>query len=268
MRSYSKVTSLSFFLGALLLLAPVTHAQYNQRNDRQPRQDLRGPAAQLFALANQARARAGVGRLKWDPDLAEAARQHCLLMAREGPIEHQYRGEPDLTQRAAAAGARFSLIEENIAIGSSPDEIQTEWMHSPPHRANMLNPEVDRIGTAVVESRGVLYAVADFSAEVRRLTTPEIEARVANMIRVSGVKILPNPLLARRACTTDQGMPPARPGRQPRFLMRWQASSLNVLPKALTQKLASGRYHSAAVGSCRPHGENGFTGYRVAVLLY
>lgn len=268
MRSYSKATSLSFFLGSLLLLAPMAHAQYNQRYNRQPRQDLRGPAEQLFALANQARARAGVGQLQWDPALAEAARQHCLLMAREGPIQHQYSGEPDLTHRAAAVGARFSLIEENIAIGPSADEIQNEWLHSPPHRANMLNPDVDRIGTAVVESRGILYAVADFSAEVRRLSTPEIEARVADMIRVSGIKILPNPLMARRACTADQGMPPARPGQQPRFLMRWQASNLDVLPEVLTQRLASGQYHSAEVGSCRPHGETVFTGYRLAVLLY
>ena len=269
MKSYSKATFLTFSLGALLLFAPAAHAQYYQQQyGRQAGPDLRGAAEQLFALANQARARAGVGRLQWDPALAEAALRHCQLMAREGPIEHQYRGESNVTHRAAAAGARFSLIEENIAIGSSADDIQNEWLHSPPHRANMLNPEVDRVGTAVVEARGILYAVADFSADVQRLSRTQIEARVADMIRVSGVKILGNPVEAREACASGSGMPPARNNMQALFLMRWQSSSLDALPQALTQRLATGRYHSAEVGSCAPHGENGFTGYRLAVLLY
>ena len=56
---------------------------------------------QLFALANQARAQAGVGRLEWDPALAAAALKHCERMAEEGPISHRYGGEPDVSGRAA-----------------------------------------------------------------------------------------------------------------------------------------------------------------------
>lgn len=226
-------------------------------------------AEQLFALANLARMHAGAGPLKWDPALAEAARQHCLRMAQEGPIEHRYGGEPSLTERAATAGAHFSLIEENIAVGPSADAIHEEWMHSPPHRTNMLNPKVDRIGTAIVAARGTLYAVADFSAAVQQLSRAQVEARVDELIRVSGVAILPNPEQARQACATDQGMPPPKPGMQPLFLMRWQSSTLDKLPEVLTEKLASGRYHKASVGSCKPEGtKDSFSAYRVAVLLY
>lgn len=228
-----------------------------------------GDAEQLFALANLERMHAGLGALKWDPALAEAARQHCLLMAKEGPIAHRYGGEPSLTERAAAAGAHFSLIEENVAVGPSSDAINEEWMHSPPHRANLLNGSVNRIGTAVVAARGTLYAVEDFSTAVQQLSRTQIEARVADLIKVSGVSILPNPEQAREACETDEGMPPSRPGMRPQFLMRWQSSSLNELPKVLAQKLATGRYRSASVGSCRPEGaQDSFSAYRVAVLLY
>jgi uncharacterized protein YkwD len=80
-------------------------------------------ADQLFVLANQARAAAGLGRLEWDPALADAALKHCLRMAVEGTIAHRYEGEPDLTSRTGTAGAHFSLIEENIAVGSRPDNI-------------------------------------------------------------------------------------------------------------------------------------------------
>ena len=96
--------------------------------------DQRAASEQIFALANQARAQAGVGRLQWDPALAEAALAHCRRMAMEGPISHRYGGEPDLTGRAAHAGAHFSVIEENVAVGPSADAIHEEWMQSPGHQ--------------------------------------------------------------------------------------------------------------------------------------
>ena len=55
----------------------------------------------------------------------------------------------------------------------------------------------------------------------------------------------------------------------PRFIMRWQDADLTRLPQALVEKLASGNYRQAAVGSCPAQiAEGSFTAYRVAVLLY
>jgi hypothetical protein len=231
--------------------------------------NMQAEAEQIFSLANQARAQAGVGRLQWDPALAAAALQHCRRMAAEGPIAHRYGGEADLSGRAAQAGAHFSVIEENVAVGPSADAIHEEWMQSPGHRANLLSPDVDHVGVAVVAARGVLYAVADYSRAVQQLSVPQAEARVAALVRVSGVAILSDPRLARAACASDEGMPRTASGAMPRFIMRWQDADLTRLPQALVQKLASGNYRQAAVGSCAAHGEEGsFTTYRVAVLLY
>ncbi len=144
-------------------------------------------AWQIVLLANQARAAAGAGPLQWDPALAEAARQHCLRMAAEGPISHRYGGEPDVGERAGQAGAHFSLIEENVAIAPTPATIHDGWMHSPGHRENLLNPQVDRVGVAVVASRGVLYAVADYERSVPVLTQAQVEAAVARLVRARGV---------------------------------------------------------------------------------
>jgi hypothetical protein len=226
-------------------------------------------AEQLMGLANQARASNGAGRLKWDSGLAAAARKHCLLMAAEGPISHRYAGELDLSERAGQAGAHFSLIEENVAIGPTPAVIHDEWMHSTGHRTNLLNPEVDRVGVAVVASRGVLYAVADYARDVQELSPAQLEARVAQMIRPSGVAIVNNTATARAACQMDSGVPRSSGGLPVGFVMRWQDSDMNELPKALTGRLASRHYTQAAIGSCRPSGSEGtFTAYRVAVLLY
>ncbi len=104
-------------------------------------------------------------------------------------------------------------------------------MHSPGHRANLLNPRIDRIGVAVVASRGVLYAVADYERTVQSLTTPQVEARVDALIRESGVSVLGDPSLARAACATDEGVPHSRAGLQPSFVMRWQGSELTRLPQ-------------------------------------
>jgi hypothetical protein len=230
---------------------------------------MRAAAEQIFALANQARAQAGVGRLQWDPALAEVALQHCRRMAMEGPIAHRYGGEADVSGRAAQAGAHFSVIEENVAVGPSTDVIHEEWMQSPGHRANLLSADVDRVGVAVMAVRGELYAVADYSRAVQQLSAPQVEARVAALVRASGVTILGDPTLARTACTSDKGVPHSAGGPTPRFIMRWQDADLTRLPQALVEKLASGNYRQAAVGSCPAQiSECSFTAYRVAVLLF
>lgn len=248
----------------ILIFCAASRAQYGGANEP----NLRADAEQIFALANQARAQAGVGRLEWDPALAAAALAHCRRMVAEGPIAHRYGGEPDVSGRAAQAGAHFSVIEENVAIGPSPEGVHNEWMNSPGHRRNLLSPEVDRVGIAVLSARGVLYAVADYSHAVERLSADQVEARVGELIRPSGVAILRDPSAARAACRMDSGVPRTN-GPMPRFIMRWQSGDLDQLPHELIQRLQSGNFRQAAVGSCSAQEvEGSFSAYRVAVLLY
>ncbi|SRR6266568_1498689 len=250
---------------ALFLLATSAWSQ----GPSETRAQLEPEAEQILALANQARAAAGAPPLKWDGALATAARKHTLRMAAEGPIAHRYPGELDLSERAGQAGAHFSVIEENVAVGPTPAEIHDEWMNSPGHRKNMLSPGVDRVGIAVVASRGVLYATADYGKGVLDLTATQIEERVAELIRPSGLTILANPAMAREACKMESGVPRSASGATPGFVMRWQDSDLTSLPKNLVERLGSRQYHQAAIGSCSPTGVDGtFTAYRVAVLLY
>ena len=223
----------------------------------------------IVLLANQSRAQAGAAPLKWDASLAMAARQHCLRMAAEGPLSHQYAGEPDVSMRASHAGAHFSLIEENVAIAPDPDAIHDAWMHSPPHRENLLNPDVDRVGVAVVASRRGIYAVADYERIVPVLTRTQVETAVAGRLRSRGVAVLGDASVARAACMTNRGLPRAQSGAQPRFVMRWQEADLSRLPQTLVDNVATGQYRAAAVGSCPTQGHEGaFTAFRVAVLLY
>ena len=227
---------------------------------------------ELLMLANNARAAVGAGPLKWDSALASAALQHCLRMAKEGPIAHRYAGEADLTERAGQAGAHFSTIAENVASGSwptDPAEFQDGWMHSPGHRANLLNPQVDSVGIAVVASHGVTYAVADYSLAVPYLNQSQVEASFAQMLRAEGLSILRNNSDARAYCTRRNGERSPRFDNRPSYQVVWQNPNLGQLPQELLDQLKSRPYRQAAIASCSPQDLTGqFTVYRVAVLLY
>jgi len=257
---------LALTLTASLLLAqtaPTNHAPRPNSTAIQPE------AWQIVTLANQARGAAGVAPLQWDASLAAAARQHCLRMAAEGSIAHRYNGEPELTQRASQAGAHFSLIEENVAAGPDPATIHNGWMHSAGHRDNLLSASVDRVGVAVVASRGVLYAVSDYARDVPVLSPAQVEAAVAGLLRGRRVSILSDATTARTACASELRFSQTGAGPRSGFVMRWQEADLSLLPEALTEQLATGHYHQAAIGSCPMRNqEDGFTAYRVAVLLY
>lgn len=244
-------------------------AQYDPDRQYTNGADQQAEAEQLFALGNQARRAAGVPQLQWDPSLAAAAFYHCKWMVLAGQISHRYNGEPDLKVRAADRGARFATIEENVAMGTTAPVIHDAWMHSPGHRANLLSPVVDRVGIAVIASRGMLYAVTDFARDVPSLTAEQVEARVAGLVRVSGIAIEDDPTTARVACAMDSGFPRNAAGVEPRFVERWVNADLDKLPKTLVDHLSSGKFHSAAIGSCPATvSEGSFTAYRVAVLLY
>jgi len=61
------------------------------------------------------------------------------------------------------AGVRFTWLSENVTQGPTPIFIHTQFMHSPPHRANILDRDMDSVGIGVVDQSGQLFAVEDFS---------------------------------------------------------------------------------------------------------
>jgi uncharacterized protein YkwD len=247
---------------SLMLAGPAFWAQAERPSQGDAPSVLHIEAEQLFAMANRSRAAQGVGLLKWDPALTAAALDHCQRMAAEGPISHRYAGEPELSTRAGHAGAHFSLIEENIAVGPNTTLIHQGWMNSPGHRSNLLNPEVDRVGIAVVAHNGVLYAATDFARAVQVFSQAQVENTVSGLLHARGLTIVRDPSRARAYCANG-----TKDNSQAGFFMRWENPDLTQLPPALVSRL--GQYRNAAVGSCTPQQvEGSFTTYRLAVILY
>jgi uncharacterized protein YkwD len=223
---------------------------------------------QLLGLANAARAAQGLAPLQWDPALASSALAHCTVMAANGQLSHQFAGEAELAKRAGNAGAHFSLIEENVAAGYHPADIHLSWMNSPGHRANLLNPEVDRVGIAVVATKGWTYAVENFAQVVPVMSQNQVEAAIANLMQRNGITVQATSTGTRAACALDSGMPVLSGQQRAGFIMRWQAANLTLLPQALLDRIATAKYSQATVGSCPVQGDSGpFTDYRIAVVL-
>jgi Cysteine-rich secretory protein family len=220
----------------------------------------------LLSAANSERVQRGLRPLRWDRALYEAASYHAQQMAERESISHQYEGEPELSARGEEAGARFSVIAENVAEAPSAILIQEAWMNSPRHRENLLDPRVDSIGIRVVDRDGRLYAVEDFDRSVKQLSLEQQEYAVGHLLQtVADVQILPGSRDARNTCAMDSGY---AGDRRPWFIMRYTASDLTRMPELLQQKLASGKYREAEVGACSAGNAHNFSVYSIAVMLY
>jgi hypothetical protein len=187
-------------------------------------------------------------------------------MAARASISHQYAGEPELAERGRRAGARFSMIAENVAEAPTAVRIHDAWMNSPGHKANLLEPKSDSVGISVLQRDGQLYAVEDFGRTVATLSLTQQENAVASLLSSAApVTVLPTTDEVRRTCGMDSGYAGSR---RPYFVMRYTAGDLTRLPDTLKTELATGKYHEAAVGACTPHGSQTFSMFNIAVLLY
>jgi len=219
---------------------------------------------QLFESLNHERTAQGLAVLQWDNALFKAARRHALLMLNLNMLEHQLPSEPSLEDRLAEAGARFTSIAENIAVGSNPQTIHAAWMDSPGHRKNILNPQLTAVGIAVVRGPGGLFAVQDFSQAVADLSVEQQEQKVGSYLSANGFRITEGSATARKACEKDSGFV----GAGARSIIRFETADLNKLPEEVERKIRSRGSDNAAVGACGASGARGFTRYRIAILFF
>jgi len=107
--------------------------------------------AQVLRLVNRERVSAGCGALGSSAVLLSVARAHSKDMAVHAYFDHNSQNGRTPFDRMRAAGYRGNLMGENIAAGQpTPAAVMDAWMHSPGHRANILNCGYKVIGIGVV----------------------------------------------------------------------------------------------------------------------
>ena len=135
---------------------------------------------QLVQLTNQARAQHGLPPLHQDFRLQAAARTHTSLMALQKTLSHQLPGESVLVKRVELSGAYFDVIGETAAFNYTANAAQASFMHSPPHRRIILEPQYDAVGVGVVKHDGIVWMTEDFAhlqTEWMLTTAPESDPR-------------------------------------------------------------------------------------------
>jgi hypothetical protein len=102
----------------------------------------------LLAETNGERSNDHLPALQLNQQLAAAAQAKANDMAQRGYWSHV---TPDGKQPWAfidAAGYKYEAAGENLAYGFSSDQVMTAWMHSPEHRANIMNSVYQDVGFA------------------------------------------------------------------------------------------------------------------------
>ena len=115
------------------------------------------PAAAASMISGY-RGNNGLGAVTVDPELMRMAGEQAHAMAVHDKMDHDI-GRP-FQERIRNSPFRNSVAVENISAGyHTLAEAFSGWRDSPPHRANMLNRSVTRIGIAAVLAPNSKYKV-------------------------------------------------------------------------------------------------------------
>lgn len=231
---------------------------------------------QLFALANQARTAAGAQPLQLDEGLTQAARTHAAAMASQQQLSHQLPGEPSLEQRlAATSGLHLDRAGENVSYSTSVEQAQDSLMHSPPHRANLLNSEFNYAGFGVARRGAVLYVVQDFAHALSTATVEQAGMSVIDgVLRIRRDAHLPelravdSPDARAVACSMAHADSLAGAPLPGRYTLRYTTMQPQDVPPTAARAIDNRGLSSVATGACyarTPGYPNGV--YWVVVVL-
>ena len=232
----------------------------------------------LLNLANQARAQAGVPPLAEDEGLSRAARAHARAMLAAGELSHQLKHEPSLPKRvASSADTMLDQEGENVALDFDAAAGHKHLMHSPPHRANLLNASYNVVGLGVARSGDRLYIVQDFGHALPTYSPTEAKDRIAAAVAQARHQArVPN--LARHdlqgvddaACSMAHadklGTSPVRQLAQRYTVLTYSSVHPETLPANAGRALSSRNLHAFSVGVCYARTESYPTGAYWAVL--
>jgi uncharacterized protein YkwD len=154
------------------------------------RKDVATAERRLVDLINRDRSRVGLPPLALDAAAAGVARQYSEEMARTGRVVHVSPISGSADDRLRRAGFPRSLVQENLAQATSPDEAHRNLMNSPGHRANILSHRATHVGVGVVSSASGLLVTELFTRILPSIDPRRARHRLALRVREAlGVRI-------------------------------------------------------------------------------
>lgn len=108
---------------------------------------------EVLQLVNVERAKVGAAPLRLNNELQNAA-----VIRAEEITRHFAHERPDGSSCFTLLRNRNRTLGENIAAGNAtPEEVVDQWMHSPGHRANILNKAFKELGVGYCCKEGTEY---------------------------------------------------------------------------------------------------------------
>jgi uncharacterized protein YkwD len=131
----------------------------------------------VLCLVNRIRVHYGLHTLSYNADLRDSASAHSVSMVVHDYFSHEGPGgsvDSRISRAGYLAEAGWFVLGEDIGGGGgrhgSPMEVVKDWMQSPPHRENLLDPSFRDAGVGVARGfplgrapRAATYT-ADFGA--------------------------------------------------------------------------------------------------------
>ncbi len=125
----------------------VTEPETSTPEVTEPERNDQAIVNQIIALVNEERANNGLQPLSNNADLSEVAYLKAVDMANNNYFDHTsptYGSPFDMMKTFEITSLRAA---ENIAKGQrTAESVMNDWMNSPGHRANILNPNFNEIG--------------------------------------------------------------------------------------------------------------------------
>ena len=216
----------------------------------------------LLSLANQARAKAGLGSLTLDSGLSQAARAHAQAMVAAHQLSHQFDGELPLVRRLADTTSTLLDQEgENVAFDFDAESGHKHLMLSPPHRANLLKASYNVIGLGVIRNGDRLYIVQDFGHALPNYSAAQVKERIAATVtqarrqaKQSGLARRDLPNADDAACSMAQadklGTSPIHQLAQRYTVLTYTSFHPETLPVNAERTLTSRTLRGFSVGTC------------------
>jgi uncharacterized protein YkwD len=232
---------------------------------------------QFLALANEARAQAGLPPLQLDEGLSRAARAHAAAMVAQHQLSHQLPGEHSLSQRlAATSDLHLDYTGENVAYAGSVTQAEDGLMHSPPHRENLLNANYNLAGMGVVWDGFILYVTQDFGHSLTTYSDSQAGNVVSDAIARTRRDASLTPLVQvddrtaqTVACSMAQADSINTPGPRDHAVMRYTTMQPELVPDGAVKMIDDRRARAYSVGSCYARTATYPGGaYWIALILY
>jgi uncharacterized protein YkwD len=103
-------------------------------------------------VINAYRKKHGLKALKLNPELTEAAKAHSRDLAKWDRISHYGSDGSNPWDRVKRAGYNARLTAENVGTGQVDfNEVMRGWEESPGHNKNLLTPDAEHMGIALVQ---------------------------------------------------------------------------------------------------------------------